>query len=122
MARILVVDDDDLVCETICAYLAEAWHETVTAAHGKAAIKLLESDQINLVVLDILMPVRDGIETIQEIRARWPALPILAISGGGREHWSDALHMAEILGASATLAKPFTGQVLVEHVKRLLSM
>lgn len=67
------------------------------------------------------MPEREGIETIREIRKSWKTLPILAISGGDKTGWSDYLRMASALGATETLAKPFTASELVARVARLLN-
>jgi DNA-binding response OmpR family regulator len=105
MAKILVVDDDTLVRTSLSYALEDA----------------LDRESFDAVVLDILMPEREGIETIREIRKKWAALPVLAISGGDKTGWSDFLRMASVLGANDTLAKPFTATDFVDRVVRLVN-
>ena len=83
-------------------------------------MRLLRANEPDLVITDILMPQKEGIETIREIRAVLPGTPIIAISGNA-EPRADYLKMAQTFGASAILAKPFDPTVLLELVNRLLS-
>src|SRR5688500_2205173 len=99
MARILVVDDDKLVRTSIGTTLVDGGHHVVTGEDGRAAIAALRREPVDLVVLDILMPDREGIETLREIRTNWPHVPVLMISGGDQSGWSDALMLAEAFGA-----------------------
>ena len=93
----------------------------VLAANGEEGLDALGREAVDLVILDMLMPRREGIETILEIRKSRKTLPVLAISGGDTTGWKDFLHMAKALGASDTLAKPFMVSEFVEHVARLLA-
>jgi CheY-like chemotaxis protein len=120
MATIMLVDDDDLVRSTIAHTLTGAGHGVVQARNGNEALSAATAD-IDLIILDILMPERDGIETLRELRQRSSDPPVLAISGGDRTGWIHPLEMASSLGASATLPKPFTPARLLEAVARLLS-
>src|SRR4026209_2387947 len=116
MAKILLVDDDNLV-RTSLSYAPEAaGHNVVQAVNGDDGLAMLERNGFDLVVLDILMPEREGIETIREIRTKWATVPLLAISGGDKTGWSDFLRMASALGANHTMAKPFTANDFVERV------
>lgn len=122
MAKILLVDDDDLVRTSLTFALEDAGFTVVPAVNGDEALLALQRDSFDLVVLDMLMPEREGIETIREIRKEWRAVPILAISGGDKTGWSDFLRMATMLGANDTMAKPFTATEFVQRVSRLLKV
>ena len=119
MAKILLVDDDALVRTSLSYALEDAGHEVVQAGNGNEGLAALKREAFDVVVLDIIMPEREGIETIREIRKKWTALPVLAISGGDKTGWSDFLRMASVLGANDTMAKPFTASEFVERVARL---
>lgn len=121
MAKILVIDDDELVRESIADVLQSAGHSVVLAANGDEGLDALGRESVDLVVLDILMPRREGIETIRELRRSWKTLPVLAISGGDITGWNDFLGMAKALGADHTMAKPFIVSEFVGHVARLLA-
>ncbi|NIQ94592.1 MAG: response regulator [Desulfuromonadales bacterium] len=107
MARILIVDDEDLVRTTLRQALETADHEVLEAANGKEALEVLENHGLDLVIADIVMPVKEGVETIVELRQRRPDLKIIAISGGGRTGNLDYLELARKFGADKTLSKPF---------------
>lgn len=121
MAKILVVDDDTLVRSSLSYALEDAGHDVVQAGNGDEGLTALTRATFDAVVLDILMPERDGIETIREIRKKWAHLPVLAISGGDKTGWTDFLRMASALGADDTMAKPFTDTDFVARVARLVS-
>ena len=120
MAKILLVDDDNLVRTSLSYALEDAGHNVVQAVNGDDGLAMLDRDGFDLVVLDILMPEREGIETIREIRKKWATLPVLAISGGDKTGWFDFLRMASSLGANDTMAKPFGSSDFVARVERLL--
>lgn len=108
MARILVIDDEELVRFSIADILAEAGHEVFEAENGREGIDVLREQPVDIVITDLLMPEQEGLETITTLRSQWPDLPVIAISGGGRTGNLDFLDSAKKLGASATLAKPFS--------------
>jgi DNA-binding response OmpR family regulator len=120
MAKILVDDDDTLVRTSLSYSLEDAGHQVVQAGNGDEGLDALNRDTFDAVVLDILMPEREGIETIREIRKKWAALPVLAISGGDKTGWTDFLRMASTLGANDTMSKPFTASDVVDRVLRLV--
>ena len=120
MAKILLVDDDTLVRTSLSYALEDAGHRVVQAGNGDEGLVALNRESFDAVVLDILMPEREGIETIREIRKKWASLPVLAISGGDKTGWSDFLRMASVLGANDAMAKPFTASDFVDRVGRLL--
>jgi DNA-binding NarL/FixJ family response regulator len=121
MARILVIDDEELVRLTLRQTLENQDHEVVEAINGSAALKLQRSDPADLVITDLLMPEKEGIETIRELKQEFPAVKIIAISGGGPVGNTTYLAMSERFGAEATLLKPFEPADLVKAVERLLA-
>lgn len=120
MARILVVDDEDLVRLTLRQMLEAAGHVVFEAANGRDGVALQAEQPVDLVLTDIIMPDQEGIETIVQLRRKNPRLKIIAISGGGRMKNMDFLKIAANVGADATLAKPFSTRELTEAVNRCL--
>lgn len=111
--RILVIDDDSLLRQTIRRMLESAGHCVVEASNGRTGLEAFRNNPVDAVVTDIIMPEKEGIETIREIRAANGAIPIVAISGGGRNQYMEFLTIAKKLGATATLAKPFRKEQLL---------
>jgi DNA-binding NtrC family response regulator len=103
----LVVDDEPLIRSTLGQLLTIAGHEVLLAENGLEATRLWREVGADLVILDIFMPEKDGIETIVELRAHSPNLPIIAMSGGNTKRM-DLLPEARLLGAYLTIDKPFT--------------
>ena len=106
MATILLVEDEPLVSETLCSAMKGKGHTVVMAANGAEGLKRFAERSFDLVVTDIIMPDKEGIEMILEMRRNKPDAKIVAISGGGRTGNVEFLKMAESLGATATLKKP----------------
>ena len=121
MGRILVIDDDHLVRFTIRTALEQAGHAVVEAADGARGLAAFEADRFDLVITDLLMPEKEGVETVRELRQRSRAVKILVVSGGGMMKMLDYLSMAEAFGADRSLAKPFTSRALVAAVAELLA-
>jgi DNA-binding response OmpR family regulator len=119
--RILVIDDDAGVLETIRVALEEEGYEVVTAENGDSGLAAFRRRLPDLVITDIVMPVTEGLQTIREIRRLRPALPILAASAGGRSGQHDFLDIARQLGAWDVIAKPFDPDELVARVKSCLA-
>jgi DNA-binding response OmpR family regulator len=110
---VLVVDDDPVLSSLISRGLQGAGYAVTSAADGNKAISALETSTFDAVVIDIIMPDREGVETIIEIRARWPHIKIIAMSGGGRMDPDMFLDLAGTFGAGAVLKKPFRLHELV---------
>ncbi len=121
MARILVIDDEELVLATLNGILGRAGYEVFTARDGAQGLATFERHAVDLVITDIIMPEKEGIEIIGELRRQRPNLPIIAISGGGRMNKLDILAIAEKLGANEVFAKPVQSAALCAAVARLLS-
>jgi len=120
MARILVIDDDRLLREAVRALLESARYDVIEAADGDAGLRLYREQGADLVLVDIFMPERDGLEVIRTLRAEAPQALIIAMSGGGRLVKVDLLQAAARFGASRTLAKPFEPRTLLSAVHGLL--
>ena len=121
MPNILLVDDNAGLLKMQAEFLRSAGYVVTTAANGKEALRLTQEQAFDLVVTDLVMPEKEGIETIIELRRKIPAMKIIAMSGGGRGDAKDYLIVAQKLGAAKTLAKPFSGKELVEAVASVLS-
>jgi CheY-like chemotaxis protein len=116
VARILVVDDDPDIRALLETALQIAGHETMLAVDGNDALARQTMTPADLAIVDIFMPEKEGLETIMELRQRFPSLPILAMSGGGRTRNQDFLAQALLLGATRAIAKPFDYHNILELV------
>jgi CheY-like chemotaxis protein len=114
--RVLVVDDVELLRRSIEVVLKRAGCEVLQAADGQAAVALLRTTAVDAVLTDIIMPGKEGIETIMELREAFPALRIVAMSGGGLGRACDVLEVAKTLGADRILRKPFTPAQLLDAI------
>jgi DNA-binding response OmpR family regulator len=121
MASILLVDDDEQLRPMLKIVLERAGHVVNEAGNGKEALASYSRQQTELVVTDLVMPDKEGLETIIELRRSYPALKIIAMSGGGRTGVQNYLDLAIKFGANHVLNKPFTNQELLEGVRLLLS-
>src|SRR5688572_5772731 len=108
MSYILVIDDEQLVANAIATVLTRAGHQVSVAANGDAGLAKFKEARQDLVITDIVMPGKEGIETIRDLRKLAPELPIIAMSGGGMRSNYDFLSMARRLGATEVLGKPFS--------------
>jgi DNA-binding NtrC family response regulator len=120
MARILLIDDEACIRRPLQLLLERAGHEVFAAANGREAVRLWRESSGDLVITDIHMPEKDGLETIVELRQLTPRTPILAMSGGHQNGRVDVLGDAVQLGAFRTIAKPFAIRDMLEAVEQLL--
>ena len=121
MAQILIIDDEPNMRSMLRQMLHQAGHQVSEAGNGAEGIDSYERDPPDLVITDILMPKKEGIETIIALHRADPDLPIIAISGGGRSGGTNFLSSAKKLGARHALWKPFRGDQLVSVVSESLS-
>ncbi|MGI9627946.1 MAG: response regulator [Longimicrobiales bacterium] len=123
LARILLIDDEHGVRSVARLILERAGHEVVEASDGSQGMTLFRRGAFDLVITDLYMPDKEGIETIQDIVGLGREIPILAMSGGGgvSAQTGDALVDAQLFGANGTLAKPFSAEALRDAVDELLS-
>lgn len=117
---ILLIDDDPLVAFTVERMLQGGGFTVIRAADGEKGLRLLKEQKVDLIITDIIMPVKEGIETIREIREYDAKLPVIAVSGGGHGSGGNYLRMAQALGATEILTKPFDQDELLGAVKRCL--
>lgn len=121
MYRILLVDDEEGVRSLMAGYLRRKGHEVLEASSGRAALRALETEIVDVVVSDINMPDVDGLEVIRAVRKRQPGLPVLAVTGGGMMPGGVLLETAQAMGAMRTLAKPFGLGELLESVEAVVA-
>lgn len=121
MAHVLIIDDNKVVRELVRQFLAGAGHVLYEAEDGKIGQGILEREPIDLVITDIFMPEKEGLEVIRDIRQGGRSIAIIAMSGSGQFGGPDVLKFARDLGADATLTKPFTREQLLETVRTCLS-
>jgi CheY-like chemotaxis protein len=119
--KILIIDDEPTIRHMVARILERAGYATVSAANGAQGFASFCRDRPSLVITDIIMPVREGIETIHRIRRERADLPIIAMSGSTRKGGADFLAMAYELGATAILRKPFEPVELLDCVTRCLA-
>jgi CheY-like chemotaxis protein len=119
---ILVVDDEPGIRELLALMLEGAGHTVVAAEDGLQAPKLLEAHKIDVVITDLLMPERDGLEFITEVRKKHPDVKIIAMSGGGRIARDSYLRIAKNFGAHLLLEKPFNQSSVLAAVESVLTM
>lgn len=107
MAQILIIDDDRHLRYAVRTALEEAGHDVREAGDGKEGLQACAEQSVNLVLCDLFMPGKEGLETIIELRQRFPGVPIIAVSGGHATSGMDCLPMAAKLGAEKIVYKPF---------------
>jgi len=120
MAKILVIDDDELLRGALRAVLEGAGHEVLEAADGNAGLRLQRERAADLLLVDIFMPERDGLEVIKALQSQTPRPKIIALSGGGKTGQIEVLRAAAAFGASRTLLKPFQPRELLTAIRELL--
>jgi CheY-like chemotaxis protein len=119
MARILIIDDDPPLRTALGESLRRAGHEVVQAEEGRQGLELMRAVSADLVLTDLIMPGQEGLETIRQLHAEFPTLPIIAMSGG-MVNAPLYLDMACRFGARAALTKPFTAEQLLAALAQCL--
>ena len=121
MAKILVVDDDEALCKMIAEMLEVDQHEVRTAPNGTLGEEAYRAEPADLIITDLVMPGKTGIDLIMELRKEFPGIKILAMSGGGGiTGHVDYLPVAHLVGAKEILHKPFGMKELREAVMHSL--
>lgn len=120
MAKILLVEDDNLVRDMLTQVLQRADHQVICANDGEEATEYLRREKPDIMVTDIIMPKKSGITLISEVKNRHPNLEIIAISGGGRLDPTGYLDLSESLGASVSFEKPIDNTALLMAIDLLL--
>jgi DNA-binding response OmpR family regulator len=121
MARILLIEDDNEVRTMLRLTLIHFGHNVIEARNGREGLELFKTVNADLVITDIVMPEKEGLEVLIKLRAKQvPPVKIIAISGGGRQKAADYLRLAKLMGAARVLAKPFSNEVLLAVIDELL--
>ena len=120
MVRVLLIDDDELVRDSVAIALKLAHYDVVTARHGGEGFALFTQQRPDIVVTDIIMPEQEGIETIMAMRKIDQSLPIIAISGGSSMGMVNFLDAAQSFGATRSLRKPFGPKELIRLIEECL--
>ena len=120
MATILLIDDSEEMRESIHDILEEMQYSVKTASNGVEALEIYKKEPIDLVITDLLMPEKDGVETIIELQRINPAVKIIAISGGGLISGEDHLQLLESLDVDHAFSKPIDTQKLLAAIEELL--
>lgn len=118
---ILIIDDDQSLRDSLRRTLRREGYTVMEAAEGGEGIKIIQNHSIDLVLVDLFMPGKEGLETILELRRSYPNLKIIAMSGGGEKRHMDVLKAAKVMGARRVLAKPFSREDLIEALNDLLT-
>jgi DNA-binding NtrC family response regulator len=118
--RIMIVDDDASIRRTLHLLLSRQGYEVIQASDGFEAVRLWRQRGGDLVITDLHMPQKDGIETIVELLSHSPGLRIIAMSGGGQTKRLDLLGNLAMLGTILTVEKPFTLDEMMTAVSRAL--
>ena len=121
MIKILVIDDDATIRGIVRTALERHGCVVAEAKDGRDGIKQIKAEPPALALIDLIMPEQEGMETIQKLRRDFPAIKIIAISGGGQMGKDDLLYVAKKLGADGCLAKPFTTDALWSEVQKALA-
>ncbi len=118
--RILVIDDDEQMLVLLQQAMQWAGFEVMAAENGRKGQQLFEEQPADLIITDLIMPEQEGLETIRSLKQGYPAVKIIAISGGGRIGPEAYLPAAMELGADRIFAKPFDVKELISAVQELL--
>jgi len=120
MSTILVIDDNEPPRELLARALERQGYHVLAAGNGVDGIKLMQQNEVALLVTDIVMPEQDGLESIQRARKLQPDLPVIVISGDAPRHAPLYLKIAGHLGAHKILMKPFAMETLLTAVREIL--
>lgn len=120
MSSILVIEDDDLVRRVVVTALQKSGYQVIDAPNGRAGLKIIRAQRLDLVITDVVMPEQDGLEVMMVMKREFPATPLIAISGAV-QNAPLYLGFASKLGATHVLAKPFTLPDLFTMVETALA-
>ncbi|MEA3490010.1 MAG: response regulator [Candidatus Omnitrophota bacterium] len=121
MARILIIDDNDEFRKLFRMMLEKFGYEVAEASDGEEGVELYREKPADLVITDLIMPGKEGVQTCVELRSNFPDVKIIAMSGGGFEGPEDYLESAELIGgALRTFAKPFSFKEILKAIKEIL--
>lgn len=117
---VLIIDDDPALRDSVRRTLRKERYTVLEATDGREGIKIATANPVDLILIDLFMPGKEGLETIAELHRAYPALKVIAMSGGGTKGFVDLLDVAKSMGAQRVLAKPFSREELLGTVEALL--
>ena len=120
--KILIIEDDDVIRITLTNVLKKHGYTTLSAENGNNGLAVFKKENPDIVITDMLMPDKEGLETIIELRALNPKIKIIAMSGGGSTQNMAFLQMAEKVGANLLLSKPIKPDQLIAALENLLEI
>ncbi len=120
MASILIIDDEPQVRLMLRMKLEAHGYEVKDADDGRKGLRLYREDPTDLIITDLIMPEKEGIETISEVKSEFPDVKVIAISGGGRFGPDGYLDIAKGIGAERTFSKPIELNELIKAVEELI--
>lgn len=120
LKRILVIDDEPTALDLLRRILEMKGYEVAVAKNGQEGVELFQQYPCDLVITDMVMPIKDGLQTILDLRLEAPQLPVIAISGGGTISKERYLAVAGYLDRVITIAKPFAIEQIIAAVEKLL--
>jgi len=120
MARILIIDDEPQIRSMLKLMLERDGYEVIEAPDGVEGIKVYRQNPADLIITDLIMPNKDGIGMIIELKKEFPDVMIIAMSGGGLNKPDGYLKGAKKLGAACTLTKPIDREEMLKAVKDIL--
>lgn len=121
MSKILIIDDEPYILLMLKKMLEKAGYEVDLASNGRQGLELFQKDSADMVITDIIMPDKEGLEIIMEMKQTHPDLKIIAISGGGRISPESYLECAKHFGAARVFQKPFRQKELMLAVRELMA-
>ena len=120
MERILIIDDEPQIRSMLTLMLEREGYEVVEASDGVDGIKIYRQNPADLIITDLIMPNKDGIGMIIDLKKEFPNVKIIAMSGGGLNKPDGYLKGAKKLGAACTLTKPIDREKMLEAVREIL--
>lgn len=120
MKKVLVIDDDDSILYVVSAILSKGNFSTYKAINTEIALRILNEESIDLILLDIVLPGQGGMEFLMDIRKILPATPVILMSGKVRTDLMAFKKLAKQFGAVEILSKPFTAEELLQAVHGII--
>jgi len=121
MAKILIIDDETAIAFMLKKMVERAGHVAEVAGNGNEGLQIFDEFHPDLLITDIVMPEKEGLEIIFDLRRKNPNLKIVAISGGGRFQYEGYLNSAKHLGANMVFQKPLDLKEFMNSISKLLS-
>ena len=120
MKKVLIIDDEQAIRHMVKRLVEKAGYAVEVASDGEEGLALIENNSFDLIITDIIMPKREGLEVITSVRKSQPNVKIIAMSGGGRFTPEGYLKSAQILGADKTFTKPFNHREMLSAIEELM--